>query len=164
HPDRPGTGRPGDPVHHAPADGHQLPRRRAEAHRSAFVRVRAAGALLYALSGLRRRRQRGREQTLQHRPRPPRPGARGRLPRRRPGPAPAAGLFIYQCGATSRNRLGYDLGLRAMQTDPYYDERWRGYFDMVRQHLGMVDFADLIYARSELYVSDQRRSDPDYEP
>src|SRR5262249_44131302 len=43
-------------------------------------------------------------------------------------------------------------------------QRWRAYFDMVRQHLGTVDFADLIYARSELYVSDQRRSDPDYEP
>src|SRR5262245_39378654 len=55
-----------------------------------------------------------------------------------------AGLFIYQFEVISRNRLGYDGGLRAMQADPYYDERWRAYFDMVRQHLGMVDFADLI--------------------
>jgi hypothetical protein len=27
-----------------------------------------------------------------------------------------------------------------------------------------VDFADLIYLRSELYVQDQRRRDPDYSP
>jgi hypothetical protein len=82
----------------------------------------------------------------------------------RAGAVSQAGLFIYQFEVISRNRLGYDGGLRAMQADPYYDERWRAYFDMVRQHLGMVDFADLIYARSELYVSDQRRHDPDYEP
>jgi len=30
--------------------------------------------------------------------------------------------------------------------------------------VGLVDFADLVYLRSELYVNEQRRHDPAYEP
>jgi RNAse (barnase) inhibitor barstar len=78
-------------------------------------------------------------------------------------PTPA-GLFVYQFEAISRNRLGYDDGLKAMMVDPFYPNDWRAYFDMVRRQVGAVDFGDLIYVRSDLYVSDQRRIDPGYEP
>jgi hypothetical protein len=74
------------------------------------------------------------------------------------------GLFVYQFEAISRNRLGYDEGLTAIAADPSYDEPWRGYFEMVRRQVGAIDFGDLIYVRSELYVNDERRRDPGYEP
>lgn len=74
------------------------------------------------------------------------------------------GLFVYQFEALSRNRLGYDGGLQAMMADPMYDADWQAFLGMVRQQVGVVDFADLVYARSELYVRDQRRTQPDYEP
>jgi hypothetical protein len=78
--------------------------------------------------------------------------------------ATPAGLFVYQFETISRNRLGYDDGLIAMQGDPLYDESWRTYFEQVRRRVGSVDFGDLIYVRSELYVEEQRRLDPAYEP
>jgi hypothetical protein len=74
------------------------------------------------------------------------------------------GLFAYQFETLSRNRLGYDVGMEAMIGDPLYDERWRGYLQMVRQQVGVVDFADLVYVRSELYVKDQRHEQSAYEP
>jgi hypothetical protein len=74
------------------------------------------------------------------------------------------GLFIYQFEAISRNRLGYDEGLAAMSADAFFDGDWRGYLDMVRRQVGTVDFADLIYVRSDLYVMDERRRDPEYQP
>ncbi len=75
-----------------------------------------------------------------------------------------AGLFVYQFEVLCRNRLGYDAGLRAMQADPFYDADWKAYLDMVRQQVGLVDFADLVYLRSEMYVQAQRRHNPSYEP
>lgn len=74
------------------------------------------------------------------------------------------GLFIYQFETLSRNRLGYQKGLDAMAGDPFFDEPWRKYLSMVQQQVGVVDFADLIYLRSELYVKEQRRVDPEYNP
>jgi hypothetical protein len=74
------------------------------------------------------------------------------------------GLFVYQFETLSRNRLGYDVGIKAMIGDPFYTEEWRAYLEMVRRQVGVVDFADLIYVRSELYVMDQRRQQPEYEP
>jgi hypothetical protein len=74
------------------------------------------------------------------------------------------GLFVYQFETLSRNRLGYDTGLAVMMADPFYDDDWRAYLQLVRQQVGVVDFADIIYVRSELYVKDQRRQQPDYEP
>jgi hypothetical protein len=82
----------------------------------------------------------------------------------RAGNPTPAGLFVYEFEALSRNRLGYEEGLRLMQQDAFFDETWREYFDMVRRQVGVVDFADLLYVRSELYVADQRRLDPGYEP
>ncbi len=81
----------------------------------------------------------------------------------RAGQPTAAGLFVYQFETLSRNRLGYDEGLVCMQGDPFYSSEWRAYLDMVHRQIGVVDFADLVYVRSEYYVMDQRRSAPDYE-
>jgi hypothetical protein len=82
----------------------------------------------------------------------------------RAGAVSPAGLFVYQFEVLCRNRLGYDAGLKAMAGDVYYDDDWKGYLDLVRRQVGLIDFADLLYLRSELYVQDQRRQDPGYEP
>jgi hypothetical protein len=74
------------------------------------------------------------------------------------------GLFVYEFEVLSRNRLGYDEGLRAMTGDPLYDAVWQEYLDLVRRQVGMVDFADLIYLRSIFYQLEMRRRDPTYEP
>jgi hypothetical protein len=82
----------------------------------------------------------------------------------RAGSPTTPGLFVYQFETLSRNRLGYDQGLQAMAAVPFYDGDWQAYLDLVRRQVGVVDFADLLYIRSELYVSEQRRKDPTYEP
>jgi hypothetical protein len=74
------------------------------------------------------------------------------------------GLFVYQFETLSRNRLGYEHGLRAMHGDPFFDAIWKDYIEFVRRQVGAVDFADLIYLRSAWYVTDQRRHTPRYEP
>jgi hypothetical protein len=79
------------------------------------------------------------------------------------GPTPP-GLFVYQFEAIARNRLGYDQGLGAVAGDPFYGPEWREYVDLVRRQVGAIDFADLVYVRSETYVTYQRRSNPGYEP
>jgi hypothetical protein len=82
----------------------------------------------------------------------------------RAGTPTPAGLFVYQFEALSRNRLGYDEGLVALRADPFYDADWRAFLDMVHRQVGIIDFADLVYLRSQFYVHDQRRRAPDYEP
>src|SRR5437660_4874993 len=62
------------------------------------------------------------------------------------------GLFVYQFEVLSRNRLGYDEGLGCMAGNPFYDVAWREYLHLVRQQIGVVDFADLVYLRSEFYL------------
>lgn len=74
------------------------------------------------------------------------------------------GLFVYQFEVLCRNRLGYDAGLAGMAADPFYDDAWREYLDLVRRQVGVLDFADLIYLRSDWYVQEQRRLDPAYQP
>ncbi len=71
--------------------------------------------------------------------------------------ATRAGLFIYQFECLSRNRLGYDKGLQAMQNDPLFDDSWRHFIQKCRRQLGSVDFADLIYYASEQCLIDQQR-------
>jgi hypothetical protein len=70
-----------------------------------------------------------------------------------------AGLFMYQFETLCRNRLRYDPGLAAMAEDPAYDEAWRSWILTVRRQAGLVEFADLVYVRSEQYggPSDPRR-------
>ncbi len=81
----------------------------------------------------------------------------------RAGNPTAVGLFVYQFEVLCRNRLGYDAGLKSMAGDVLYDDNWIGFLEMVREQLGLIDFADMIYLRSELFVMDQRRLDPGYE-
>jgi hypothetical protein len=82
----------------------------------------------------------------------------------RAGEPTAAGLFVYQFESLCRNRLGYDDGLAAIGADPFYNPDWRDYADLMRRQIGVVEFADLLYLRSDLYVADQRRVDPGYQP
>jgi hypothetical protein len=74
------------------------------------------------------------------------------------------GLFVYQFEAVSRNRLGYNSGLAAIAEDPFYDEDWKDYIVILRARLGDVDFADLIFVRSSYYVTERRRTNPDFVP
>jgi hypothetical protein len=82
----------------------------------------------------------------------------------RAGQPTPAGLFIYEFEVLSRSRLGYDEGLRCMAQDVFYGPEWRVFFDVVRRQVGLVDFADLLFWRSEWFVHDQRRNDPQYQP
>ena len=74
------------------------------------------------------------------------------------------GLFVFQFEALSRNRLGYTKGLGAMAADPFYPEDWRDYVHTLQTRLGDVDFADLIYVRSAFFVTERRRTNPDFQP
>jgi hypothetical protein len=82
----------------------------------------------------------------------------------RAGEPTPAGLFVYQFETLARNRLGYDRGLVSMAGDPLYSADWKAYMDLVRRQVGLVDFGDLVYARSQWYVIEKRRLDPGYEP
>ena len=79
--------------------------------------------------------------------------------------ASPAGLFVYQFECLARNRLGYHEGMTAIADDPMFDADWRDWIRRARQQLGTVEFADLIYYRSEFFVEERRKtSGPDYEP
>jgi hypothetical protein len=80
------------------------------------------------------------------------------------GGASPSGLFVFQFECISRHRLGYDGGLPAMAGDPLYDELWKQFLQDLRHQVGLIDFADLLYLRSEAYLIDQRRADPEYQP
>lgn len=75
------------------------------------------------------------------------------------------GLFFFQFEAMTRNRLNYDRGLQAMAEDDAFDAEWKVWILNVRRQLGLVDLADMIYARSELFrqrasqQGDQRKLD-----
>lgn len=81
----------------------------------------------------------------------------------RAGTPTKPGLFVYQFETISRNRLGYLDGLEAMALDPFYDADWRAYFDTLRKNVGEIDFCDLVYLRSELYVNEEKRRNPAFE-
>src|SRR4051812_33853369 len=72
------------------------------------------------------------------------------------GSPTTTGLFVFQFETLSRNRLGYGDGLTALAGDPMYDADWRAFLEQVRRHVGEYDFADMVFVRSELYVSEQR--------
>jgi hypothetical protein len=73
-------------------------------------------------------------------------------------------LFVFQFEALSRNRLGYSKGLAAMAADPFYGEDWHDYILTLRARLGDVDFADLIFVRSDYFVKERQRTNPEYTP
>ncbi len=62
------------------------------------------------------------------------------------------GVFLFQFETLCRNRLGYDKGLAAIADDPIFNADWKEWILTVRRQVGIVDFADLIYVRSDLYV------------
>jgi hypothetical protein len=68
------------------------------------------------------------------------------------------GIFLYQFETLCRNRLGYDHGLGAVAGDPAFDEGWREWILTVRRQVGIIDFADMIYVRSEYFR--KQRGDP----
>lgn len=74
------------------------------------------------------------------------------------------GLFVYQFEAITRNRLGFADGLAAMARDPHYDPVWADYIAVVARQIGAYDFSDLVYIRSDLYVLETRRDDPEFTP
>ena len=75
----------------------------------------------------------------------------------RAGGATPQGIFIYEFECLCRNRIGYDHGLAAVAGDPLFDDAWREWIGTVRRQVGIVDFADLIYVRSERYLQDRLR-------
>ena len=68
-----------------------------------------------------------------------------------------AGLFVYQFECISRNRLGYEKGMIAIAEDPMYDTNWRDWIKKARLQLGTIDFADMIYLRSEFFLEERRK-------
>jgi hypothetical protein len=75
-----------------------------------------------------------------------------------------AGLFIFQFESLSRNRLGYTRGLAAMAQDPFYSEDWQDYILTLQTRLGDVDFADLIFVRSEYFVRERQKTNSEFVP
>jgi len=69
------------------------------------------------------------------------------------------GVFLYQFETLCRNRLGYDRGLEAISRDDIYDEAWREWILTVRHQVGLIDLADMIYVRSELYLQTRGEAD-----
>jgi hypothetical protein len=69
------------------------------------------------------------------------------------------GVFLYQFETLCRNRLGYDRGLEAVAGDSIYDQNWREWIDIVRRQVGLIDFADMIYVRSELYRKTRKKAE-----
>lgn len=72
--------------------------------------------------------------------------------------ATCQGLFLFQFETLCRNRLRYDRGLEAISRDPQFDTNWREWILVVRRQVGFIDFADLVYVRSEYYRI--RHADP----
>ena len=68
------------------------------------------------------------------------------------------GLFFFQFEAMSRNRLNYDRGLKAMSEDQAFDDDWKKWILNVRRQLGLVDLADMIFSRSELFHAKAQQS------
>ncbi len=67
------------------------------------------------------------------------------------------GLFVFQFETLCRNRLSYDMGLEAIGRDPFYDADWQAWISTVRRQVGIIEFADLLYVRSQHYVERQER-------
>lgn len=74
------------------------------------------------------------------------------------------GLFVYQFETIARNRLGYLDGFAAMAAEPLLDADWRAYIRLLPKQVGDIDFSDLVYLRSDFYVLEQRRTNPQFEP
>jgi hypothetical protein len=80
----------------------------------------------------------------------------GREAEYRAAGATTQGTFLYEFESISRNRLGYDRGIEAIAGDAIFEGAWREWLMVVRHQIGLVDFADLIYVRSEHYRQRQK--------
>jgi hypothetical protein len=72
-----------------------------------------------------------------------------------------AGLFLFQFEAISRNRLRYAPGLKAISEDPLYDEPWRRFILEVRNQVGLINLADLIFMHSADYLRRRQQAGAD---
>jgi hypothetical protein len=70
---------------------------------------------------------------------------------------PPQALFMYQFECVARNQLGYDRGLEAIAADGAYAADWREWIVSLRRQLGVTDFAQLVYLRSQHLIDEQRR-------
>ena len=68
-----------------------------------------------------------------------------------------AGLFIFQFECIARNRLGYHDGLDSISRDTQYEDDWSSWIRKLKIQLGNIEFADMIYLRSQHFVDEQRR-------
>ena len=68
------------------------------------------------------------------------------------------GTFLYQFETICRNRLGYDRGLEAM-AGVRFSTRTGEWILTVRRQVGLIDFADMIYVRSELYRKTRKKTE-----
>ncbi len=66
------------------------------------------------------------------------------------------GLFLYQFETLCRNRLQYDPGLLAISEDPAYDNDWKEWILVIRRQVGIIDFSDMIYVRSQHFINRQQ--------
>jgi len=75
------------------------------------------------------------------------------------------GMFLFHFEVLCRNRLRYDAGLTAMAEDPIYDADWQRWILIVRQQIGLIDLADLLYVRSRYYqIQRSKRAGHELEP
>lgn len=68
------------------------------------------------------------------------------------------GLFLFQVESLARNRLRYGEGLKAISHDPAYDQDWQEFILSVRNEIGLVEFADLVFMRSENYFARRKQA------
>ncbi len=73
------------------------------------------------------------------------------------------GMFLYQFEALSRNRLRYEQGLEAIARDPVFNDDWKEWILLLQRQLGLLDFAEMIFVRSE-YFSVLRGEAPEKPP
>lgn len=67
------------------------------------------------------------------------------------------GIFLYQFETIARNRMRYDRGLTAIADDPIFDSNWKSWITEVRRRIGMVEFSDMVYVKSQHYITQQKR-------
>jgi hypothetical protein len=63
------------------------------------------------------------------------------------------GVFMFAFETLCRNRLNYFKGLLALMEDPIFDDNWRDWIKTVHGQVGLVDLSDMIYVRSDYYVT-----------
>ena len=61
------------------------------------------------------------------------------------------GLSVFQFEILCRNRLRYDPGLGAIAGDPIFNADWKEWILTVRRQMGLVDFDDMLFVRSDYY-------------